>query len=224
MEDVEEEAALREQEEMLESSRRARSFFLPADLILQAARFLWQLAAACPGAGSGGQRKGGGCAAQPGGCCAKCEKRVQFADALGLSLDSMKHFSEAEEPQVQPAVLSRLRSFPARTEDLEYLPGLLAAAAGTRVCMERAHCSAPWGAEVTGSGRVLGCSGPCAVAVRYTFIEGRSFLDLPAELRPEPGETPPQDAPSVELGDAKEVPGAERFRFALCLSPGLQPK
>ena len=56
---------------------------------------------------------------------------MQFADALGLSLDSMKHFSEAEEPQVQPAVLSRLRSFPAPTEDLEYLPGLPAVAAGT---------------------------------------------------------------------------------------------
>uniref|UniRef100_A0A8C0I0S0 Uncharacterized protein n=1 Tax=Balaenoptera musculus TaxID=9771 RepID=A0A8C0I0S0_BALMU len=84
-----------------------------------------------PRAGRGGRREGGGSAAQPGCCCAKCKKWVQFADALGLSLDSMKHFSEAEEPQVQPAVLSRLRSFPARTEDLEYLPGLLAAAAGT---------------------------------------------------------------------------------------------
>ena len=55
-----EEAALREQEEMLESSRRARSFFLPADLILQAARFLQQLAAACPGPGAeGGERAEG---------------------------------------------------------------------------------------------------------------------------------------------------------------------
>ena len=53
--------------------------------------------------------------------------------------------------------------------------------------MERAHCSAPWGAEVTGSGRVLGCPGLCAVAVRYTYIEGRSFLDLPAKLGPNQG-------------------------------------
>ncbi|EFB16600.1 hypothetical protein PANDA_020688, partial [Ailuropoda melanoleuca] len=161
----------------------------------------------------------------PGGCCAKCKKRVQFADALGLNLASVKHFSEAEEPQVPPAVLSRLRSFPMRTQDLEQLPGLLAAAASAaplsappprlrplfelpgpsaaaepcrqRVCLERVQCSAPSGAEVTGSGRVLGCPGPRAVAVRYTFTEWRSFLD---------------------------EPGAERFHFSLCLPPGLQPQ
>ncbi|XP_007466469.1 PREDICTED: protein phosphatase 1 regulatory subunit 3G [Lipotes vexillifer] len=90
--------------------------------------------------------------------------------------------------------------------------------------LERVQCSAPWGAEVTGSGRVLGCPGPRVVAVRYTFTEWRSFLDLPAELRPEPGKSPPPEAPSGGPGEAEEEPSAERFHFALCLPPGLQPK
>uniref|UniRef100_A0A8C8XWI0 Protein phosphatase 1 regulatory subunit 3G n=1 Tax=Panthera leo TaxID=9689 RepID=A0A8C8XWI0_PANLE len=148
----------------------------------------------------------------PGSCCAKCKKRVQFADALGLSLASVKHFSEAEEPQVPPAVLSRLRSFPMRAQDLEQLPGLLlpgpSAAAERlrrqRVCLERVQCSAPSGAEVTGSGRVLGCPGPRTVAVRYTFTEWRSFLDVPAELQPEPPE-----------GEDADEPGAA-VHFAVC--------
>lgn len=110
----------REQEAQLESRRRARSFLLPADTILQAAQVLRQRQPPAPG-------PEGGEAAEdaplgPGDCCAKCKKRVQFADALGLSLARVKHFSEAEEPQVPPAVLSRLRSFPARAEDMEGLP------------------------------------------------------------------------------------------------------
>ncbi|XP_004847809.1 protein phosphatase 1 regulatory subunit 3G [Heterocephalus glaber] len=207
---------------------RVRSFSLPADPILQAAQLLR------PGA-EGGERAGN--------CCAKCKKRVQFADSLGLSLASVKHFSEAEEPRVPPAVLSRLHSFPMRAEDLEQLGGLWASGAvraprpapppalrplfqlpgpsaaaerlrRQRVCLEQVQCPAPTGAEVTGSGRVLRCPGPSAVLVRYTFTEWRTFLDVPAELQPEP---PPS-------GDAEGDPAAERFRFSLCLPPGLQPR
>ena len=50
-----------------------------------------------------------------------------------------------------------------------------------------------------------------------------SNLDVPAELRPEPGKPLPPDAPSGEAGDAEE-PDAERFHFALSLPPGLLPK
>ncbi|XP_069419013.1 protein phosphatase 1 regulatory subunit 3G [Ovis canadensis] len=243
-------ATPREQEARLEGRRRARSFSLPADTILQAAQFLRQRPPPAPGP-EGGEAAEDAPLGQ-GDCCAKCKKRVQFADALGLSLARVKHFSEAEEPQVPPAVLSRLRSFPARAEDLEGLPGLLAAvvAAGPRapppprlqplfelpgrsaaaarlrrqrVCLERVQCAAPGGAEVTGSGRVLGCPGPRTVVVRYTFTEWRSFLDVPAELRPEPGKPLPPDAPSGEPGDGEEEPDAERFHFALSLPPGLLP-
>ncbi|XP_036110999.1 protein phosphatase 1 regulatory subunit 3G [Molossus molossus] len=251
----EEKAALQEQEELMEyrRRRRARSFSLPADPILQAAKFLQQRQQLALGLGAEGGERAEDTPHSPGGCCAKCKKRVQFADTLGLSLASIKHFSEAEEPQVPPAVLSRLRSFPMSAEDLQQLPGLLAAAAvplsappprlrplfelpgpgaaaerlrRQRVCLERVHCSVPWGAEVTGSGRVLGCPGPRAVAVRYTFTEWRSFLDVPAELQPEPVELQRQETPSREPGSggAEEEQSAERFHFSLCLPPGLQPK
>ncbi|XP_077000210.1 protein phosphatase 1 regulatory subunit 3G [Tamandua tetradactyla] len=249
------ESSLCEQEEMLECRRRARSFSLPADPILQAAKFLQQQQQQ--------QQQALGLGVSPadkplgsGGCCPKCKKRVQFADALGLRLASVRHFSEAEEPQVPPAVFSRLRSFPMRAADLEQLGGLLAAAAPLtaplpaaprlrplfqlpdpgaaaerlreqRVCLESVDCAAPSGAEVTGSGRVLGCPGPRAVTVRYTFTEWRSFLDVPAELQPEPAELPPPEDPSESQGPgprrAAEEPGAERFHFSLSLPPGLQP-
>ncbi|XP_044114239.1 protein phosphatase 1 regulatory subunit 3G [Neovison vison] len=251
---AEEEAAPREQEEPWECRRRLpRSFSLPADPILEAAKLLQQRQQLGLGLDPQGGEGAEGVPHSPGGCCAKCKKRVQFADALGLNLASVKHFSEAEEPQVPPAVLSRLRSFPMRAQDLEQLPGLLAAAAAAvplsppplrlrplfelpgpgaaaerlrrqRVCLERVQCSAPSGAEVTGSGRVLGCPGPRTVAVRYTFTEWRSFLDVPAELRPEPAEPQPAEASSGEPADAGEEPGAERFHFSLCLPPGLQPQ
>ncbi|KAL2791288.1 protein phosphatase 1 regulatory subunit 3G [Daubentonia madagascariensis] len=251
---LKEETASQEQEELLECPHRARSFSLPADPILQAAKLLQQQAL-----GLGGEHAEGADDAphSPGACCAKCKKRVQFADALGLSLASVKHFSEAEEPQVPPAVLSRLRSFPMRAEDLEQLGGLLAAATAAaplsappprlrplfqlpgpsaaaerlrrqRVCLERVQCSAPSGAEVQGSGRVLGCPGPRAVTVRYTFTEWRSFLDVQAELQPEPLEPQQPEAPSgvsgPRSGDAEKEPGAERFHFSLSLPPGLLPE
>lgn len=243
------EADLPEQEELQEYRRsRARSFSLPADPILQAAKLLQQRQQAGQPSSEGGELTGD--------CCSKCKKRVQFADSLGLSLASVKHFSEAEEPQVPPAVLSRLHSFPLRAEDLQQLGGLLAVATmpepllvprarlrphfqlpelraaeerlwRQRVCLERVQCSQPPRAEVTGSGRVISCPGPRAVAVRYTFTEWRTFLDVPAELDPESLEPLPplQSGDSgSEAQDSEEGPGTERFRFSLCLPPGLQPK
>uniref|UniRef100_G3TYS3 Protein phosphatase 1 regulatory subunit 3G n=1 Tax=Loxodonta africana TaxID=9785 RepID=G3TYS3_LOXAF len=192
--------------------------------------------------------RGVGHGGRPGGCCTKCKKRVQFADALGLSLASAKHFSE-EEPQAPPAALARLRSFPMCAEDLQQLEDLPPSAPAPprlqplfqlpepraaverlrrqRVCLERVDCSAPWGAEVTGSGRVLGGPGPKAVTVRYTFTEWRSFLDVPAELQPKPEEPQLPEAssgvarPEPGPGDGEEEPGAQRFHFSLCLPPGL---
>ncbi|XP_037700157.1 protein phosphatase 1 regulatory subunit 3G [Choloepus didactylus] len=247
---LQDEASLCEQEELVECRRRARSFSLPVDPILQAAKFLQRQQQQALGLGASREDE----PHDPGGCCPKCKKRVQFADALGLRLASVRHFSQAEEPQVPPAVLSRLRSFPMRAADLEQLGGLLVAAAPLpmplpaaprlrplfqlpgpgaaaerlrqqRVCLERVDCAAPSGVEVTGSGRVLGCPGPRSVTVRYTFTEWRSFLDVPAELQPEPAELPPPEVPSgvPGSGGSSEEPGAERFHFSLCLPPGLQP-
>ncbi|XP_023567895.1 protein phosphatase 1 regulatory subunit 3G [Octodon degus] len=243
----EEEVVPAEAEDPREGRRpRARSFSLPADPILQAAQLLQQR----PGAQ--GREQAGNASLRPGDCCAKCKKRVQFADSLGLSLASVKHFSEAEEPRVPPAVLSRLYSFPMRAEDLEQLGELWAqssvhaplpaprprlrplfqlpeqsAAAERlrrqRVCLERVQCPAPAGAEVAGSGRVLRCPGPSAVLVRYTFTEWRTFLDVAAELQPEQPSAA-AGALGAGLGDAEEEPVAERFSFSLCLPPGLLPR
>ncbi|XP_071469754.1 protein phosphatase 1 regulatory subunit 3G [Marmota flaviventris] len=242
-----EEAPLPEPEPLECRRPRARSFSMPADPILEAAKLLQrrqQQQQALPlGAESGEPVED--VLLSPGDCC---KKRVQFADSLGLSLASVKHFSEAEEPQVPPAVFSRLRSFPVRVERLEQLGDLLAQAPSSlpapparlrplfqlpghsvaaerlrqqRVCLECVQCSAPSGTEVTGSGRVLGCPGPRAVTVRYTFTEWRTFLDVPAELQPTEARSGASEPGS---GDAEEEPGAERFRFSLYLPPGLQPK
>nr|XP_033785750.1 protein phosphatase 1 regulatory subunit 3G-like [Geotrypetes seraphini] len=54
------------------------------------------------------------------GCC-KCKKRVQFADAMGMSLASVHHFSDSEDPHVPAAALARLHSFPASKRDLDAL-------------------------------------------------------------------------------------------------------
>lgn len=249
-----EEADLPEQEELPCRRPRARSFSLPADPILQAAKLLQQHALR-PNA-EGGERAEDA-RHSPGDCCAKCKKRVQFADSLGLSLASVKHFSQAEEPRVPPAVLSRLRSFPMSAEDLEHFGGLLAAAKASapllarlpqlrplfqlpgpsaaaerlrrqRVCLERLQCTVSSGAEVTGSGRVIICPGPRTVTVRYTFTEWRTFLDVPTDLQPEPLEPRSPELPSwvpgPGSGDAEEEPAVERFHFSLSLPPGLQSK
>ncbi|KAK7803784.1 hypothetical protein U0070_009690 [Myodes glareolus] len=244
-----EEVALMEREELQEYRRpRTRSFSLPADPILHAAKLLQQRQQTGQPGAEGGEFSAGD-------CCAKCKKRVQFADSLGLSLASVKHFSEAEDPQVPPAVLSRLRSFPLSAEDLKQVGGFLAAAKVSaslwvpraqlrplfqlpelsaveerlrrqRVCLESVQCSQSPGAEVTGSGRVISCPGPRAVVVRYTFTEWRTFLDVPAELHPESLEQPPP-VPSGLSGpgaEDSEESLTERFCFSLSLPPGLQPK
>ncbi|XP_048862847.1 protein phosphatase 1 regulatory subunit 3G [Brienomyrus brachyistius] len=40
-----------------------------------------------------------------------CRKKVKFADALGLSLASVKHFSATEDPKIPSKVFSRLQNF-----------------------------------------------------------------------------------------------------------------
>lgn len=231
-----------EEEALLElRRRRGRSLSLPASPSLAAARLF-------PGGlledEDRDEAEGG-----RSGCCTKCKKRVQFADSLGLCLASVKHFSAAEEPQVPPAVLSRLQSFPLRHKDLQHLSAALAelgglaalpssapasasapapprglpqavplvplfqAASGTerlqrdRVCLEEASGTALAGSptDVSGVVAVLGCPGPKEVTVRYTFNDWLSFLDSPAAAL-----------------DQQPSGPVERYRFTLCLPPGLQ--
>ncbi|XP_075601095.1 protein phosphatase 1 regulatory subunit 3G [Balearica regulorum gibbericeps] len=160
-------------------------------------------------------------------CCSKCKKRVQFADSLGLSLASVKHFSDAEEPQVPPAALSRLQSPPAEERDapppgeeppppaLRLVPDFPDGGEPSaerlrrqRVCLERLG-RPPAPTDVRGTVQVLGCPGPKEVAVRYTFNEWLSFVDVPAAPMP--------PAPAA-AGD----PPAERYSFVLCVPPSLR--
>uniref|UniRef100_A0A8B9SBQ4 Protein phosphatase 1 regulatory subunit 3G n=1 Tax=Apteryx owenii TaxID=8824 RepID=A0A8B9SBQ4_APTOW len=166
-------------------------------------------------------------------CCTKCKKRVQFADSLGLNLASVKHFSTAEEPQVPPAVLSRLQSLPLEERDLRELSAALGLPCGAcqppalrlvpdfpagealsaerlrrqRVCLEQLRQpAAP--TDVRGTVQVLPCPGPKEVTVRYTFNEWLSFMDAPAvPLHPAPAGTDPL---------------AERYSFSLSVPPSLQ--
>ncbi|NXJ65760.1 PP13G phosphatase, partial [Rostratula benghalensis] len=174
-----------------------------------------------------GEEEEGEEAAAGEGCCSKCKKRVQFADSLGLSLASVKHFSDAEEPQVPPAALSRLQSPPGEERHppplgqdppppaLRLLPDFPDGGEPSaerlrrqRVCLERLG-RPPAPNDVRGTVRVLGCPGPKEVTVRYTFNEWLSFLDVPAAPLP--------PAPAT-AGD----PPAERYGFSLCVPPSLR--
>ncbi|XP_053914804.1 protein phosphatase 1 regulatory subunit 3G [Cuculus canorus] len=138
------------------------------------------------------------------GCCGKCKKRVQFADSLGLSLASVKHFSEAEEPLRRPQSPPGGVPASALPEPPELPDPSAERLRRQRVCLGRP----PAPPELRGTVRVLGCPGAKEVTVRYTFNEWLSFVDVPARpLPPVPGAAPD--------------PLAERFGFALCVPPGL---
>ncbi|XP_028826052.1 protein phosphatase 1 regulatory subunit 3G [Denticeps clupeoides] len=135
-------------------------------------------------------------------------KRVQFADALGLSLASVKHFSIGEEPRV-PAAASTPRqglrserlapafSAPAAPGDVE--PRLQR----LRVALEKIAVTR---LDVRGVIRALttGCRGT-DVGVRYTFDDWLSFVDA-------------QAVPVESEGAA-----GERFAFVVYTPPFLEP-
>ncbi|XP_066480962.1 protein phosphatase 1 regulatory subunit 3G [Tiliqua scincoides] len=220
--------------------RRGRSVSLPASPTLAAARLFprglledeeeeEEAAGGAPGLGGRS-------------CCTKCKKRVQFADSLGLCLASVKHFSAAEEPQVPPAVLSRLQSFPMRQKDLEEFSAALAGlggcaappfpagppraplvplfevAAGTarlqrdRVCLQEASGTAVAGSPADVSGVVAVLGCPGPKEVTVRY----TFNDWLSFL----------DTPAVPLdrepADSEPCSPVERYQFTLCLPPGLQ--
>lgn len=120
-------------------------------------------------------------------------KRVKFADALGLNLASVKHFSALEEPQIPSKVLSRHRSFPPPQDFLCHGPfkpvldtdRLVSCfpeprdadrrVLELRVCLEKVSITQ---FDVRGQIRALGGGGE--VGVRYTFNEWLSHVDAQA--------------------------------------------
>lgn len=124
-------------------------------------------------------------------------KRVKFADTMGLTLASVKHFSSLEEPEIPSKVLSRHKSFPPQQDLLNDLCQSFKTGLGTdrlvacfpelrdaeqrvqqlRVCLEKVAITQ---FDVRGQIRVLnGCSDR-EVGVRYTFNEWLSYVDTQA--------------------------------------------
>lgn len=149
----------------------------------------------------------------------RCSKRVKFADALGLNLASVRHFSIAEDPQVPSEVFAALRALPAQRErepcggdlrasfpaEMRLAPEVTEARANRcRVALERAFVS---GWAVRGAIRAnVADSGETEVGVRYTFNHWVSCADAPAV--PESGE---------------RLSNSQRFSFTVHTPPFLDP-
>ncbi|XP_028288195.1 protein phosphatase 1 regulatory subunit 3G [Parambassis ranga] len=151
-------------------------------------------------------------------------KRVKFADSMGLTLTSVKHFSSLEEPQIPSKVLSRHRSFPPQQQDLLddlcHIRSSLATdrlvacfpelrqverrVQQLRVCLEKLVISQ---FDVRGQIRVLHGGTDREVGIRYTFNEWLSYVDAQA------------------LPVAVDQPGfeGERFIFTVYTPPFMDP-
>ncbi|XP_048376182.1 protein phosphatase 1 regulatory subunit 3G [Stegostoma tigrinum] len=124
-------------------------------------------------------------------------KKVKFADSLGLSLASVKHFRASDEPYIPSKVFLRLQSFPAIVDDLnEKFKALgihclrpafsmpceasdfMQRAERNRVCLENVTVSH---FDVHGLIRVLNVSYVKEVTVRYTFNNWLSCMDTAAK-------------------------------------------
>ncbi|XP_046702262.1 protein phosphatase 1 regulatory subunit 3G [Silurus meridionalis] len=144
----------------------------------------------------------------------RCRKRVKFADALGLSLASVRHFSIAEDPQVPSKVFAALRPRPAlhqaeapQSAELRVAPEVAEARAlRRRVALESASLSGWCVRGLVRAGAAVDAEVEIEVGVRYTFNRWASFSD--AAAAPVPGES---------------ASGGRRFAFAVHVPPFLEP-
>ncbi|KAM9308288.1 protein phosphatase 1 regulatory subunit 3G [Gastrophryne carolinensis] len=155
-------------------------------------------------------------------CCCKLKKKVQFADSLGLTLASVKHFLPSEDPLVPQAVLARLQSYPptvygqkaelileneltaSNFEEPMPTPAELLERLNDRgVCLEQVSSS---NLGVHGYVLVKDPGEAAQVKIRYTFNEWLSFLDCPATLVGQSATLLPSSA-------------CQRFHFNLCYPP-----
>ncbi|XP_076827268.1 protein phosphatase 1 regulatory subunit 3G [Brachyhypopomus gauderio] len=158
-----------------------------------------------------------------------CRKRVKFADALGLNLASVKHFSANEDPEIPSKVLTRLQSFPPQpdrelfgelcvnfkpTRPLDRLVPTFAMpvdSADFEARVKRLHVALEKVTvtrfDVRGLVRVRPAdSRKRDVGVRYTFNDWLSFVD----------------AQAVPVS-AEDVSDSERFSFTMYTPPFLEP-
>ncbi|XP_061096662.1 protein phosphatase 1 regulatory subunit 3G [Conger conger] len=159
-----------------------------------------------------------------------CRKRVMFADALGLNLESVKHFSSTEDPHVPSKVFSRLNSFP-RQHDREYIGELCDTFSSTLALdrlvptfkmpvekidfetrVERCHVTLEkitiTRYDVRGTIQAL-TSGSLKreIGVRYTFNDWLSFMD----------------AQAIPMSDKNTAAVGEKFMFTMYTPPFMDP-
>uniref|UniRef100_A0A8B9REL1 CBM21 domain-containing protein n=1 Tax=Astyanax mexicanus TaxID=7994 RepID=A0A8B9REL1_ASTMX len=143
-------------------------------------------------------------------------RRVRFADALGLNLASVKHFSAAEEPRV-PLHLCGLPLAPALAPS-----AALRAHEDDGQLEERVQrCGLALERLTVGCGRVHGTIRVSAhagarateVGVRYTLDEWQSYVDA----RAEPVSVPA--AAAALAPDGKMCTRFSRFSFTVCAPP-----
>ncbi|XP_051542656.1 protein phosphatase 1 regulatory subunit 3D-like [Myxocyprinus asiaticus] len=157
-----------------------------------------------------------------------CRKRVKFADALGLNLASVRHFSTNEDPQIPAQVLSRLKSF-SLNHDRDFMDDLcvnlktnltqerlvpafkMPVDSGdletrlTRCCVALESVTVTQ-FDVRGIVRAMSTSNRREVGVRYTFNDWLSSVDAQAILMPTEHKT-----------------HGERFSFTVYTPPFLDP-
>ncbi|KPP61794.1 protein phosphatase 1 regulatory subunit 3E-like, partial [Scleropages formosus] len=90
------------------------------------------------------------------------QKKVRFADSLGLELTSVKHFCDADMPEF---------------ENPGEAPGFLERVRELRVCLERADADE---FSLSGLVRVLNVAFEKRVLLRYTLNNWVTFFDVPA--------------------------------------------
>ncbi|XP_061876796.1 protein phosphatase 1 regulatory subunit 3G [Entelurus aequoreus] len=140
-------------------------------------------------------------------------KRVKFADSMGLSLASVKHFSSLEEPHVPSKVFSRHASFPPQGDLLGVLDHHFdlpephdpdGRVRRLRVCLEQLSVTQ---FDVRGHVRVLSGGAHTEVGVRYTFNDWLSHVDAQALL------------------EEAELPGGTgaRYGFTMYTPPFMEP-
>ncbi|XP_030063185.1 protein phosphatase 1 regulatory subunit 3G [Microcaecilia unicolor] len=208
-----------------ERKQRRRAVSLPANPSLAAASLFH------PYSGSPGAE----------GCC-KCKKRVQFADAMGLNLARVHHFSASEDPHVPAAVLSRLHSFPASQRDLDallLLDGGLKQEERPTALQPPAFLEPDFQVpDEEEQQERLQRENVCLerVSAEHYDVHGSVLVAPPAcegDPAPEEGEGDERvsvrytfndwlsylDAPAEREGP----PGARRFGFVLCAPPCLEP-
>ncbi|MBN3308026.1 PP13G phosphatase, partial [Amia calva] len=167
-----------------------------------------------------------------------CRKRVQFADALGFSLASVRHFSAAEEPHIPSNVFSRLQSFPPG-QDRELLGDLCdqfkvsltlnclvptfkqpvdveSKVSRLKVSLESVTVTH---LDIRGLARVLKLGCRREVGVRYTFNDWLSFVD--AQAVPVPAE---DKTTITTTGTAAASAQDEQFAFTMYTPPLLDPR